>query len=388
MGLVARLPLWPTLACLSVIVLVVQLPGPHATAWHFFDDAARLLIGDGPAGEAGGLHLYRDHPELQFGPLSIVAAVPFTLLGSTLGKWAAMVAASAAGLAALALALGAVERLRPGLLRQIPSHVLLVGGATVVITWGDVAVRTAHIDDAIALVAVAAALRSCAGHHGMATVVALTVAAAAKPWAIMFAPLALVPPGRRVVRLGLVVTLTALTWAPFVLAEADTLDTTDFVIENDPTSVLRALGVDDPFTPAWARPIQLIGGAVIVALLVIARRWPAALMAGVAWRLLFEPGAHRYYTIGVVLGVLVVELLARPGRVPYATVAAAITLELTASPGVHTGVGRACRLACLVAVMWALTRRSVGAVSGAESGSRTPGTSAPPPEPWRSRCPS
>jgi hypothetical protein len=356
-----RALLWPSLACVSMIVLLVQLAGPHATAWHFFDDAARLLIGTGPAGDGSGLHLYRDHPELQFGPLSILAAVPMSLLGTTAGPWAAMVAASIAGLVAFSLILDAVELLRPGLLRDCPPAVLLVGGATVVITWGDVAVRTAHIDDAIVLLAMAAALRSCAGGHGPATMLSLAVAAAAKPWAIMFAPLALVPPGRRLLRALLVGVIAAVTWAPFVIAEPRTLDVGDFVIENDPTSVLRALGVDDPATPPWARAVQVVGGTAVVALLVAARRWPAALAAGVAWRLLFEPGAHRYYTIGLVLGLLLVELVVRPRRLPLATVAAAVTLELTASPAMPDLPGRYLRLACVLAVLLAVAFCHVGA---------------------------
>ncbi|MCP4454341.1 MAG: hypothetical protein GY809_23020, partial [Planctomycetes bacterium] len=68
---------WPVLVAASVVVMVVQLPGPHATAWHFFDLAADLLVGRGPDGDGWGLALYRDHPELQFGPLSIVVAAPF-----------------------------------------------------------------------------------------------------------------------------------------------------------------------------------------------------------------------------------------------------------------------------------------------------------------------
>lgn len=360
-GLATRPPFWLTLAALSAAVLVVQLPGPHATAWHFFDDAARLLIGRGPAGQAGGLHLYGGHPELQFGPLSIVAAVPFVPLGPALGAWVAMIVSSVAGLVALALLLDTVRRLAPGVGDAAGTWVLLVGGAAAVITWGDVAVRTAHIDDAIALVATAAALRSCAQGRGRATTAALVVASAAKPWAVMFAPLALVPPtgargarealARALVRFGLVGAITALMWAPFVVAEPQTLDTTRYRITNDVTSVLRALGIDDPTTPLWVRPTQLIGGMSLVALLVVRGRWPAALLVGVAWRILLDPGAHRYYTVGLVLGALLVELPARRGRFPWFTLVAAVVLEATAIPGVPGTPARTLRLACVAAAL-------------------------------------
>lgn len=378
-AIAAGLPLWPTLAVLSVVVLVVQLPGPHATAWHFFDDAARLLVGDGPAGAATGLHLYRDRPDFQFGPLSIVAALPLALLGDGVGAWGAMIVSSVAGLVALALVLDAVERLRPGFRSTVDPAVLLVGGATAIITWGDVAVRTAHVDDAIALVALAAALRWCAVGRGWPVAGALAVAAAAKPWAIIFSPLALVQPHVRshtelgsgvgpagdgasgwasigpmmlpLIRFGAIGAFVALTWAPFVLAEPLTLDTSEFRISNDPTSVLRALGFDDAATPLWVRPAQLVGGTALVALLVARRRWPAALLAGIAWRLLLDPGAHRYYTVGLVLGALVVELLARRGRVPWFTVAAAVALEVTALPGVPVVPARTARLAGVVVAL-------------------------------------
>jgi hypothetical protein len=391
----ARLPLWPTLTLLSVAVLVVQLPGPHATAWHFFDDAARLLVGDGPAGDATGLHLYRDRPDFQFGPLSIVAALPLALVGA--GAWGAMIVSSVAGLVALALVLDAVERLRPGFRATVDPAALLVAGATAVVTWGDVAVRTAHIDDAIALVALAAALRWCALGRGWPVAVAVAVAAAAKPWAIVFAPLALLPPpvrsqarsaagpgtgprpagdegsgsasvGRLIgplARFAAVGAFAALTWAPFVLVEPLTLDTSEFRISNDPTSVLRALGFDDPATPLWVRPAQLVGGTALVALLVARGRWPAAVLAGIAWRLLLDPGAHRYYTVGLVLGALFVELLARRGRVPWFTVAAAVTLEVTALPGVPVVPARTARLVCVVAALVAAVAVDLGGRPGA-----------------------
>lgn len=380
--LAAWLPLWPVFVAVGTVTLVVQLPGPHATAWHFFDDAAQLLLlGDGPAGQAGGLHLYRDRPDFQFGPLSIVVAAPLSFLGPTAGSWLAMLAASAAGLLALALLLDAVEALVPGFRREVPPPVLLLGGATVVIAWGDVAVRTAHIDDAIALLSIVAAVRWCALGRSWPATLALAVAAAAKPWAIMFAPLALLPlPVNRagIGRVGLVGGLAALTWAPFVLAEPQTLDTSEFGILNDPTSVLRALGIADATTPAWTRPAQLAGGMIVVTGLVVARRWPAAVLAGMAWRLLLEPGANRYYTIGLVLGALLVELVHRRSRLPWMTVTAAAVLEMTAFPGAPAVPGRTLRMACVVSALAASVAASAMPSSPGLSSS-PPSTVRPPP---------
>ena len=138
-------PRWGVLVGVAVVALVVQLPFTHATAWHFFDDVARLLVGNGSPGEGTGLHLYRDHPELQFGPLSIVAALPFTIFGEDGGSIAAMVVSSVVGLVAFWFLLRTVERLgaRPS------RFVCTAAGVVFVATWSDVAVRTAHIDDAL-----------------------------------------------------------------------------------------------------------------------------------------------------------------------------------------------------------------------------------------------
>lgn len=350
---------WGVLATTAVIVLVAHLPGTHATAWHFFHDAARLLVGDGDG--AHGLLLYRDHPELQFGPLSIVSALPAAALGERAGSWVAMTAASAAGIAAFGFVLRAVVAFgaRPSRWAATAASVLFV------VVWGDVAVRTAHIDDAIALTATAAALAACAERRVTPTVALLGLAAAAKPWAIAFAPLVLALPERRVRRLLLVAAVPAITWAPFVLAEPATLDVTEFRIDVDPTSTLRALGVDADETPPWARPAQLLGGAAVAALVVRRGRPHAAVLAAVAVRLLFEPGAHRYYTAGAVLGGLVVELVARPGRLPWRTAALAVALEATALPHVPVVAGRVVRLAAVVgALVAALIARPVSPACG------------------------
>jgi hypothetical protein len=132
---------------------------------------------------------------------------------------------------------------------------------------------------------------------------------------------------------------------------------------NDPTSVLRAFGVDAATTPGWVRPAQLVGGFALAALAVTRGRWLAAVLAAVAWRLLLEPGAHRYYTAGFVLGALLVELRHRPSRVPVATLVGAVVLEVTAIPGGPEVLGRSARAAVVVLALvaaCAIPRASTG----------------------------
>lgn len=349
-------PPWWALAVVSALVLLVQLPGPHATGWHFFELAADLLIDNGPPGDRSGLRLYGDHPELQFGPVSILVALPFTLLGTAVGELAVMVAGSLLGLVVVRLVLMAMTGPIDTSAGSASTH-SWVTGLLLVIVWGDIAVRTTHIDDAIALASIAAAVVAVRDRRpGLATLL-LALAAAAKPWAVVFAPLCALPLGPGSWRRPLLAAGAAVaTWAPFILAEPDTLDTSDFEIVNDPTSSLRALGIDAATTPEWVRPAQLVVGFVLVAFLVVRGRWSGAVLAGISWRLLLDPGVHRYYTAGFVIGALLLEDRLRPGKPPWLTVAAAAVLELTAVPDIAVGPARVARLAVLVIAIAAATR--------------------------------
>lgn len=312
---------WLALLLTSAVVLVAQIPFPHATAWHFFEDATELLLGESP------LRLYVERPDLQFGPLSIVIALPFTALGDG-GALAVMIGFSALGLGVVWLLFDTVSSLRTAIDREMVGPAYLAGGILFVAVWGDVSVRTAHIDDAITLIGGAVAMWALARRLRWWVVVAVTVAGAAKPWGLMFAPLAAVLPGRnRWVRVVAVAALASATWAPFVIAQPDTLNVSGFEIINEASSSLRRLGVTAAMTPQWVRPAQLIGGLLIATALVWRGRWTAVMMATVAFRLLIDPAANRYYTVGLVLGLLFFELARNPRRIPWLAVAAAAILE-------------------------------------------------------------
>ncbi|MDH3538583.1 MAG: hypothetical protein OEP52_01190 [Acidimicrobiia bacterium] len=334
--------LWLLLAGVSAMVLAVQIPLPHATAWHFFEEASDLLLSD------RSLHLYADRPDLQFGPLSIVAALPFTVLGG-LGGWAAMLVFSAVGIVVVWVLVDSVRRLRP---RLDEGRVVLFAGVLFVVVWGDVAVRTAHIDDAITIAATAAAIGAIARGRPWWAVVGLAVAGAAKPWGLIFAPLAAVLPGSRPwLRVIAVVALAGFTWAPFFLVEPNTLDASSFAIINEPSSSLRALGVAAATTPAWVRPAQLAGGFTLAAALVWRGRWTGVVMAGVAFRLLIDPAANRYYTVGLVFGMLLFWLIRRPDRIPWPALGAATILEFGQFEGFPPTVAGWSRVAVTVAVI-------------------------------------
>lgn len=340
-----RRHLWLLLAATSALVLIVQIPLPHATAWHFFEEATDLLLSD------RGLHLYGDRPDLQFGPLSIVTALPFTALGS-LGSWVVMVLFSAVGVGVVWVLVDSVRRLRPNLDEEAFGRVVLFAGVLFIVVWGDVAVRTAHIDDAITIAATAAAVGAIARGRPWWAVAGLAVAGAAKPWGLIFAPLAAVLPGpRRWLRVLVVFGAAGLTWMPFVLAEPGTLDTSSFGIANELSSSLRALGVTAATTPDWVRPVQLAGGFALAAFLVWRGRWTAVVMAGVAFRLLIDPAANRYYTVGLVLGMLLFDLIRRPERLPWLALGAAAVLEFGQFEGFPPTLAGWLRVAVTVGVI-------------------------------------
>jgi hypothetical protein len=342
---------WIVLGAIAAVVLVVQLAGPHATAWHFFELAVDLLLGSGPEGDRSGLRLYGDHPELQFGPTSILVALPFTLLGGVSGELLAMAFMSLLGIGVVWMMLDIVDDVgnRPGSAPAVRHWVVAVA---LIVTWGDIAVRTAHIDDAIAITALVAGLHGTRHDRPVAATLLFALAAAAKPWAVVFVPLCALPwrPGSWL-RPALAASIAVATWIPFIVAEPDTLDTSGFGILNDPTSSLRALGIDAATTPGWVRPVQLVGGLVLVSFLVLRDRWPAAILAGISLRLLLDPGVHRYYTAGFVVGAVLVEDRIRPGRAPWFTITGALVLEITAMPGAPVLIGQATRLGVLVVAL-------------------------------------
>jgi hypothetical protein len=347
---------WWILGAIAAGIFVIDLFVSHATAWSYFVDASDLLFGRSRHDlyRPGGLHVFASHPEFQFGPPAIVAATPLVRLGSTVGPLAAMMALSGLGLIALRI----VERtaLVDGRSNVAPIHATtLVGGVIFVALFSDVAGRSAHLDDGLALTATAVALHAVASNRRWIPAIAIGLAAATKPWAIMFAPLCALPGPHRLRRLVLCGACATLPWLPFLLAEPDTIRAlAEFKNANAPESALRRLGVAASHTPSWDRAAQMTLGTIGAAVAVRRRNWAAVPLVAIAVRLALDPEVHHYYTAGLVFAALIWELHTRPGRIPYGTVAAA-TLELVRPPLVPAAISGGWRLALMVgAVVYAL----------------------------------
>ena len=343
----------------AVLAFAVLYPLPHATAWHFFRDAAHALFDTPRPASDGGLDLYREHPEFQFGPVSIIAAAPFAYLPSPAGVFAAMAAASLLGVVTATALYDIIGRTRPSH-GHTSAVTMMFGVSTLIAVWSDIAVRTTHLDDAIALAATAGAIGAIDRRRPWLGVALLAVAAAAKPWAIMFAPLALAVPGRHAIRrLAVLGALVVAAWLPFVLDEPGTVHAAaSFKITNAAASALRALGVANATTPPWVRPAQLGLGLVAATLLVRTGRWHTVLMATVAIRLILDPAVHHYYTAGLVAGVLLWEGISRPGRFPVVTMLSAAIAEATAGTPHPAALAGGLRLMLLVALVIAAARTS------------------------------
>jgi len=289
-------------------LFAVAQVGHALVSWHFFDTGAALLSSD----EAGaGLHLYATHPQLQIGPLAFLAATPLAGLAFWLsGAIAAVTIAAAAP--AMLLSLSHL----PGL--TISNRQRGLAAAVLMPVWAELAVHYTHLDDALALVLLVAAIHAVARSRPLAAALLLAASAGAKPWALAFVPLLLALPQirrRRCAALWLAAVVAA--WLPFVLADSRTLHAGGFSIPNVASSSLRALGVTAASTPSWDRPVQLLVGVALGAVAVRRGRWLVVPAVVLAVRVLLDPGAYPYYTAGLVLATVVVDVGWRQTRWPW-----------------------------------------------------------------------
>ncbi|MBV9953561.1 MAG: hypothetical protein JO291_16525 [Acidimicrobiia bacterium] len=331
---------WLALATGAAAIAVI--PAAHGTSWHYFDDAAQLLLGRAPGVLGpGGLHLFHSHPEFQFGPLALVAAVGLRL---ACGSHAALVAQ----LLLLPLPLVLTWLLEDAAVRlgadARTRRIALLGGVSLIGSWLWLVLFTTHIDDALALSALVLACNLISRGRPMPAALAIGLAAAAKPWAIVFVPLTLVLPVRRRTALALALGLGVVGWIPFLVADHGTFAALGrFTIENSPVSGLRALEIDTANTPPWDRALQTIAGLAVVIFTVSRRdRWAGALLAGLGIRLALDPGTHHYYTAGLVVAGLAWDLLVSPYDWPLASWTALALLEIprTILPGDLAGITR------------------------------------------------
>lgn len=298
---------WTVLATVSAALAALQLlvGGRWLGSWHFFATGSQVLLGPDP------LAVYALHPDLQFGPLTLLVGVPVVLMPDPLGRIVITVVMAAVGLIVLQQ------------IRRLVEPDDIAGSArwfavciAVLLAWNVLAVRYGHLDDALALLGAVIALRlQQSGMHVRAAIV-VGLAIDCKPWIAPLAAILLaVPRGRRFLACVSLAAVVELAWLPFAFHPGSAA-ALHFTIPVELNASIRVLGLADARTPVWCRPAQLILGAALAALLVRRRRVRGVLLAIVAVRLLLDPGAHPYYDAGLLVGAAVFDVSA---AVPAAT---------------------------------------------------------------------
>jgi hypothetical protein len=310
-----------------LVLLVVALAFAHAgyatsahdpTDWVIFEVGARTLTHYHHLSIYGGdpLHLYANNSLIQIGPppLLMIAAVqwlwsPHTINVLFVVIMTLMGVASIGFLSAAARHLAdATEADATEVIRS--RTITLLAGLPLAAAWGYESGQFHHLDDATGLFCLAIALWLCAsGRSAWLVGVALGVAVASKPWAIVFAPMLLGLPRRERAKAALVLMVTAAGfWAPFVLAAPETIRSLGLlriVPQND--SVLYLLGLHG-HVERWLRPVQFTLGAFAAGWVALRGRWTAAPLAGIAVRVAFDPFGYAYYGLGPVLAALAWDL--------------------------------------------------------------------------------
>jgi hypothetical protein len=322
----SSLRLWVLLSIWTAVWMVPHLWRP-GVSWHFFDLGARLLFSNA---SDGGLHVYASHPMLQIGPLSLLIAAPLSLADPWHGRFVAIVLMTALGPVLLWL----IGSLRTAAAQLISRQRLAIAGLVFLPVWTEIAVHFAHLDDVLALTFAVLALHAVERGHAPLAGALLAFAADSKPWAAAFVPLifVLAPRLRRQAAAAWVLGVGA-AWLPFLLGDPRSLRMAAFTIPNAASSGLRALGIYDSRTPPWDRPTQLVLGCMLAWLLVRTGRWPAVLFAVITVRILFDPATYSYYTSGLVLAAILMDMLLTRRRVPlYALSAIVVIYAARATP--------------------------------------------------------
>jgi hypothetical protein len=299
---------------LWAVLLQVVWYSNSGYSWHFFADGGTLLLGGHPPGMslAGGLHLYANYPQLQFGPLTLLAVVVLMPVTTTGGWMIVTWLMTLAGLAVLYLVeyLARVSRSTGIATSWTTTPTMLIGGGSFLLSWDLLAVHFGHLDDVLTLVLLTAAAVAVAHRDPAVAGIAVGLAVDAKPWGLACAALLLALPRptwwRAIAVAALVV---GVAWLPFVLADPRTLHAASFTIPNVPASALRALGVHTPTTPPWDRLAQIGSGCLLGAIAVFRRRWQAVIALGIGARIALDPAVYTYYTAGLALGLLCWDLV-------------------------------------------------------------------------------
>lgn len=292
--------------------------------WQFFAFGSDLLFGQErplirssytvEPDEPGGLHLYASYPFLQIGPPPLLLAKVLQV-GPREGLLLAGAGVQALGVLFVIM----VDRAFPR--EGLAARLACFGAAVVVVaSWATLG-HYRHLDDALALAAIAAALWALQRDAGLACGTLLGVAAASKPWAVVGFALVLALPDAR----GRIYAVTAAVgtaiafWGPFLIADLGTLDVGRLPLPLAQDSALSALGATGLVDSGFLRLLQLGLGLLLGVFLVTRGHWATAVLAGFAFRLALDPSAYLYYGAALIAAAYVADMADPRAGLPWWT---------------------------------------------------------------------
>jgi hypothetical protein len=343
----------PALLIIGVIAKAGNVAGPalvHASLWLIGIAIAVLAIRTSRVGKAATDSAEAtDRVEVPVTVMALVAALPvFSYLlsdGVIAPTLALALTISVLGLLWLRRSGGDTSARSVSMTRGVWIALLAVG------PWSALASLWTHLDDGLALLAMAAALCASARGHRWATSIGVGAAIAFKPWAIASLPLLWRPGDRRGSALDLAraLCIPAACWLPFVLSARGTLGAASRPFPISGFSTLYWLGLHDATAPPWLRTAQLV--MILLCAALALHRSPAdALAVGLVARLAFDPSVVDYYAAGAIALIAVADIVNR--RPAWRTCLAIVGLWLgpfLADPVLKLGLLRTVTLGVLLA---------------------------------------
>lgn len=364
-----KLALVALLTAVSVVAIATPGPGDYTTRDALNADNSAPVIDALIEGDLG--RAIDVQPVV--GPLSIVLRLPFAALGRAFGGEAGEYAFGAAAclwilaILAAALALRAHRASRERLTGPVVLLLLVANPATIS------AIDVGHPEDLVAAAFATASIFLAARNHAALTGLALALAVAAKPWAALAGPVALLvldTGHRRTIVAGALA--TALLLLPPMLSNPDRMREGTRVLTEQPrvyaASAWWPLADEHPAPPGVERPYVMPGDltrsagqtaifalTLALSLAYLRRRREIGLEAGLALlaglmlaRCVLDPLNMYYYGVSFLVALVAWETHVRRG-IPVVSIAASIALWATVSPAPANPA-----LACALFLAWSV----------------------------------
>jgi hypothetical protein len=330
----------------------------HEGDLAFFGFGRRLLF------DGTGLTLYAHHPEIQIGPIALLAGTVLDVVSFGQLDIGAVVAA----LCMLVVLARTVESLarEAGAAADDVGICIAAGGSLTAVSWEIVVPGWGHLDDLAAILALVACIRALRADRAIQAGALMAIAGGCKPWALFAAAALFVLPGRvsRTRAIAAFVLHVGACWLPFLVEAPETVERLSaFQIQASIGSLPHALGYGQ--APRWIRSAQLISASVSIGFCVRSRRCDLVLLCMAVCRLVLDGGTYPYYGALLVVACWVCDAVAAAERRRSAWLIPTTTLALLGStvlPDLVSGrTGLVLRLllyGALVAVAVPGTRRT------------------------------